>query len=139
MLVVTKEGTLLLARKANLGVPVQPIVGLFQNNVFPDHNFTLADFVENSFPGYARQVAYPAVSVDPQADGSSEITWQPLNFLPSGLTAEKSYGYFVVDTDPVTLAAVLVWCERGTPTVDWAVPSTALILLPLLDLQTLFG
>ena len=139
MLVVTAEGTLAMMRMLVAGVAPQPVAHLFQNNVVPDHTFSLASFVENSFPGYAAQNAFPDVSVAGQPSGDALITWQSLNWLPSGITAELSYGYYITDLDPVTALQVVLWCERGTPTVDWSVPSTALTLQPKFDFQTLFG
>lgn len=139
MLVVPRSGTLLLARLLGLGPTLSPTMGLFVNNFFPDHNTTMADLTEASFPGYGRSGMGGPAPINPQADGSAIMLWSPVMFSASSPAAQIAYGYFTVQTDPVTEVVTLAWIERVAPPIDWSIPGQVLMVNPQLVVQTLFG
>lgn len=139
MLVVPADGTLALAEFLAGGRALFPTMGLFINNVIPDHTFTLGSLVEASFPGYARQVmGAPAPPVN-QADGSALMTWSPVVFSNSAPgPGQVAYGYFVVMLDSSAVLRLL-WLERMSPSVDFGIAGTNLSVSAQLVDQTLFG
>lgn len=139
MLVVPRSGTLLLARLLGLGPTLSPTMGLFVNNIFPTHDTTMADITEASFAGYGRQGMGGPAPINPQADGSAIMLWSPVMFSATAPAAQTAYGYFVVQTDPVTEVVTLAWIERVAPAIDWSIPGQALLVNPQLVVQTLFG
>ena len=139
MLVVTKEGTVCIARQWQDSAAPGPFLRLYKNNVMPDHTFTIASFLENTFLGYAAQPMGAPTLISGQPDGSCLLVWPTLTFSASVPSTEQSFGYFVVDIDPVLLTPVLVWCEAKTPVVSWITPGQSLSIQPQLNLSTLFG
>lgn len=81
---------------------------LFSNNLTPDEATTTGSFTEVVGGGYAAKTLVVANWViTPGAPGVALYAVQAFNFTGVTNAPGTIYGYYVVDTDGVTL-----WCER---------------------------
>jgi hypothetical protein len=128
-LVITDNGMLEFVSRMVGAITTTPdwLVGLFVNNITPDRETVLGDFVEPSWPGYGRVELFTfdwqsPVIVDDRAElvyGSSPIAWA------NDGSIQTVFGYFVVND----LDDGIMWAEAfGTPRV---MPSDAVLQLDL--------
>lgn len=74
-------------------------VGLFQADLHPSGETTLAELVECSFPGYLRQGlgTVPHVAVNPQS-GRHELAWPAVPFFRSDTgEGQPAHGWFLLN------------------------------------------
>lgn len=116
MLVVPKEGALVLMKYIKTALPNPTIVHLYVNDISPDEDSTVASFTEATFPGYAPGATDWPTDPFTNGDGQAEIDGgSPAFFASTGTSTQTAYGYWV---DDGSLTSVY-WAERFTSPVSF--------------------
>lgn len=90
-------------------------VWLFQNNFRPGPQHIFTDFIESTFPGYARKTLVGEwKDVLKIKDGEYGFTSFDLTFTPTAASAEDCFGWYITDGVAVKLSARLPFPYRMT-------------------------
>lgn len=90
-------------------------VRLFQTDLTPTPEDTIATFVESGFPGYARiNLAGKWKPVFKVETGQYMFSSLDLTFTPTAASNEKAFGWYVVGSDVVKLSCRLPFPQLMT-------------------------
>lgn len=138
-LVIPQDGAEALMGFLARGIALSPLIGLFVNDVVIDTSFVLADLVEATFLGYARQSAGSPVTIAPLPGGGVRCEFNHVFFRATGAgPSQDCFGYFAVQLDWL-LVPRLLWAERGSPVTSMPLETVVLQVSPVLDFVTMFS